>query len=139
MADTVREAMTPDPKTVDASSPVAEAAKLMRDNDIGAVLVTEADTVTGIVTDRDIVVRAVADGLDPGEARAGDVCSSELETLGPDDDLSAAVEKVRRSNVRRLPVVEGGAPVGILSLGDLAIERDSDSALADISAAPANN
>jgi CBS domain-containing protein len=139
MSETVRDAMTQEPRCLDASEPVVEAAKLMRDGDIGAVIVTEADTVSGIVTDRDIVVRAVADGQDPDEARVGDVCSSDVKTLAPEDDLSEAVEQVRSANVRRLPVVEDGKPVGILSLGDLAIERDSDSALADISAAPANN
>jgi CBS domain-containing protein len=139
MAETVRDAMTREPKCLDASAPVVEAARLMRDEDIGAVIVTEADTVSGIVTDRDVVVRGIADGRDPGETRVGDVCSSELTTLSPDDDLSDAVAQVRSANVRRLPVVEDDKPVGILSLGDLAIERDSDSALADISAAPANN
>ena len=139
MAETVRDAMTQDPKACDLSATVTEAAKAMRDSDIGAVIVTEQDSVTGIVTDRDIVVRAVADGRDPDETTVGDVCTSEVQTLSPDDDLSTAVEKVRSANVRRLPVVEDGRPVGILSLGDLAIERDSDSALADISAAPANN
>ena len=116
-----------------------DVARLMREGDIGAMPVVENGKLIGIVTDRDIVVRAVADGRDPDETTVADVCSSEIETLGPDDDLSDAVEKVRSADVRRLPVVEDGKAVGIISLGDLAIQRDSDSALADISSAPANN
>jgi CBS domain-containing protein len=131
--------MTTDPVCCEAGDPVTEAAKAMRDRDIGAVIVTETGNATGIVTDRDITVRVVAEGKAADECSVGDVCSAELETLDPEDDLSDAVARVREANIRRLPVVENGEPVGILSLGDLAIERDSDSALADISAAPANN
>jgi CBS domain-containing protein len=136
---TVRDAMTPDPRCVDASATVTEAAKEMRDGDVGSVLVTESDSLTGIVTDRDVVVRSVAEGRDPDETRAGDVCTSDPQTLSPDDDLGDAVRQVKESNIRRLPVVEDGKPVGILSLGDLAQKLDSESVLADISAAPANN
>jgi len=136
---TVRDAMTPDPRTVDAGATVTEAAKEMGDGDVGSILVTEAGTLSGIVTDRDIVVRAVAEGRDPDETRVGDVCTADPQTLSPDDDLGDAVGHVKASNVRRLPVVEDGKPVGILSLGDLAERLDPESALADISAAPANN
>jgi CBS domain-containing protein len=111
----------------------------MADADVGSILVTEADVLSGIVTDRDIVVRAVAQGRDPDETRAGDVCTSDPQTLSPDDELGDAVRQVKESNIRRLPVVEDGKPVGILSLGDLAQRLDADSVLADISAAPANN
>jgi CBS domain-containing protein len=136
---TVRDAMTEDPRCVDASATVTEVAGEMREGDVGAILVTEADTLSGIVTDRDIVVRAVAEGRDPDETRAGDVCTSDPQTLSPDDELGDAVRRVKEANIRRLPVVEGGKPVGILSLGDLAEQLDPDSVLADISAAPANN
>jgi CBS domain-containing protein len=139
MAETVREVMTSDPTTLDASSTIAEAGRAMRDGDFGAVIVTEDDSVRGIVTDRDIVVRAVAGGRDPESTRLEEVVSEELETLSPDDSIDDAVAKVRAADVRRLPVVEGGRAVGIVSLGDLAIERDRDSALADISAATPNN
>jgi len=136
---TVREAMTPDPRCVDAGATLTDVAAEMRDGKVGSILVTEADTLTGIVTDRDIVVRAVAEGSDPGQTRAGDVCTSDPHTLAPDDDLGDAVRKVQSDDIRRLPVVEDGKPVGILSLGDLAERLDPDSVLADISAAPANN
>ncbi len=136
---TVRDAMTPDPRCVDASAAVTEAAKEMRDADVGAILVTESDSLSGIVTDRDIVLRSVAEGKDPTQVTAGDVSTSDPETLSPDDDLADAVRRVKQSNIRRLPVVEDGKPVGILSLGDLAQNLDPESVLADISAAPANN
>jgi CBS domain-containing protein len=131
--------MTENPRCVDASATVTEVAKEMDEGDVGAILVKEADTLTGIVTDRDIVVRAVAQGRDPDEVRAGDVCTADPQTLSPDDELGNAVEQVTQSDIRRLPVVEDGKPVGILSLGDLAEQLDPESALADISKAPANN
>jgi CBS domain-containing protein len=136
---TVRDAMTESPRSVDAGATLTEVAKEMEDADVGAILVTEADTLSGIVTDRDIVVRAVAAGKDPNETRAGDVCTSDPHTLSPDDDLGDAVRRVKSENIRRLPVVEDGKPVGILSLGDLAEKLDPESVLADISGAPANN
>jgi CBS domain-containing protein len=136
---TVRDAMTENPKTVDAGTSVTEVAQAMRDSDVGSILVTEADTLSGIVTDRDIVVRSLAEGRDPDDTTAGDVCTSDPKTLSPDDDLSDAVNQVKGSDIRRLPVVEDGKPVGILSLGDLAERLDPESVLADISEAPANN
>jgi CBS domain-containing protein len=138
MADTVRDVMTSDPKTVEADATVEDAAKLMDQNDIGAVLVVDDGEVEGIVTDRDIVVRAIAKGNGP-DTNVRDVCSTGVEALSPDDSLEDAIKKVRESDVRRLPVVEDGKPVGILSLGDLAIDRDDDSVLADISEASPNN
>ncbi|MDP8907798.1 MAG: CBS domain-containing protein [Chloroflexota bacterium] len=85
-----------------------------------------------------IVVRAIADGRDPREVRVEESCSDQLVTLNPQDRLETAAEMMRRHDVRRLPVFDDGRPIGIVSLGDLAIERDEDSALADISAASAN-
>ena len=139
MADTVREVMTTKPSTVEASATVQEAAQLMDREDIGAVLVVENGNVQGIVTDRDIAVRAVAKGSDPSQTSVREVCTTGLETLSPDDTIDDAVKKVRSSDIRRLPVVDGGKPVGVVSLGDLAVARDPDSALADISAASPNN
>jgi CBS domain-containing protein len=138
MAETVREVMTRDPTTLDSSRTIADAARAMRDGDFGALIVTEGDSVQGIVTDRDIVVRAVADGLDPDSTQLGEVASEQLEALSPGDSIDDAVAKVRATDVRRLPVVENGTAVGIVSVGDLAVERDPDSALADISAATPN-
>ena len=139
MADqSVQELMTHDPVTVEAATPLTEAARLMRDHDTGAIVATDAGKVRGIVTDRDVVVRAVAEGRDPGSATVGDICSEQLVTLNPQDRVTTAVEAMRRHGVRRLPVVDGDRPIGIVSLGDLAMERDEHSALADISAAAPN-
>jgi CBS domain-containing protein len=138
MADTIREVMTRDPQTVEASATVQDAAQLMDREDIGNVLVVENGEVQGIVTDRDVVVRVVAKGNGP-DASVREACSTGLETLSPDDSIEDAINKMQKGDVRRLPVVEDGKPVGIVSLGDLAVEKDTDSALADISAASPNN
>jgi CBS domain-containing protein len=139
MADTVRDLMTPDPVTVDASAPVAEAARVMRDRHVGDVMVLQGGRLRGIVTDRDIVVRVVAEERDARTSRAGDVVSTHLVTVTPDDPVERAVALMRENALRRLPVVDGDRPVGIVSLGDLAVEREPRSALGQISAAPANN
>lgn len=139
MAQTVRDVMTADPIVLDATTNLTEASGTMRDGDIGAVLVQRDGALCGIVTDRDVVVRAVAEGRDPASTRLGDICSRELTTVTASDTAQNAARVMREKAVRRLPVVEdGGKPVGIVSLGDLAIERDRASALADISAAPGN-
>ncbi len=133
---TVQDVMTTDPVALDASEPVLEAAKRMKDHDIGDVIVVDGGQVCGVVTDRDIVVRVLADGRDASQTPLGDVCSRDLATVSPSDDLTAAGDLMRERAVRRVPVVENGKPVGIVSIGDLAIERDPDSALSHISAAP---
>jgi len=139
MAQAVREVMTENVVTLPGSAPLAEAAQRMRDADIGDVIVMEGDTMCGVVTDRDIVVRAIALGKDPQSSPLSEICSHEVVTVAPDDSIDHAAQVMRERAVRRLPVVEGGRPVGIVSIGDLAIERDSSSALADISAAEGNN
>ena len=139
MARTVNEVMTADPRTVELGDTLTEAARVLAEADIGAVLVVDEGQVVGILTDRDIVVRAIADGRDPGATSVGDVCSSDVTTLTPDQSVDDAVRLMREHDIRRIPVVQDGRPAGILSLGDLAVERDPDSALADISAAPPND
>jgi CBS domain-containing protein len=139
MADRIRDVMTPDPATCEPDDSIVEAARAMRDGDFGAVVVVENDQVRGILTDRDIVVRAVADGKDPGATEVGVVFTTDPTTLSPDDGIEDAVEAIRQADVRRLPVVDGTKIVGIVSIGDLAVARDERSALADISAAPPNN
>lgn len=134
----IRDVMTKDPQILPASASLVDAARIMRDEDIGPVIVVENDQVLGIVTDRDIVVRAVAEDRSPSATTVGDVASRDLTTVSPDDPVEEAVRLMREGAVRRLPVVEGGKPVGIVALGDLAVERDPDSALADISAAEPN-
>ena len=135
MPRTVEEIMTRDPRTVNSDDQVAEAAGVMRDSDIGDVIVLEEGQVTGIVTDRDIVVRAIAEGRDPKSTNVSDVCTTGIETVEPGATVDDALRLMRDHDIRRLPVVEGGRPVGIISLGDLAVEREPDSTLADISAA----
>jgi CBS domain-containing protein len=138
MAQSISDVMTRDPQTVEASATIADAAKLMRDNDTGAILVTDGETLTGIVTDRDIAVKAVAEGQDSSTA-VSQVFTENPATLSPDQTVDDAINLVREHNVRRVPVVEDGKPVGIISIGDLAIERDQDSALADLSSSAQNN
>ncbi|WP_320773362.1 CBS domain-containing protein [Streptomyces sp. CRN 30] len=135
MADYVREVMTPGVVTVRPDASLVEAAQLMRAQDIGDVLVTVDHRLVGVLTDRDITLRAVADGADPLTVSAQAVCTPNPVVVGPDDAVSAAVGLMRDHAVRRLPVVEDGHPVGMVSLGDLALAGDPDSALADISRA----
>lgn len=136
---TVRDVMTSEPLTLDAADTLVAAARQMRDADVGDVIVTEGGAVRGIVTDRDITVRAVAEELDPSAATLAQIVTSDLVTVGPDDDVQVAADLMRTYAVRRLPVVDDGQLVGVVSLGDLAVDRDPDSVLADISADEPNN
>ncbi|WP_165990087.1 CBS domain-containing protein [Streptomyces sp. YIM 98790] len=138
MARKVREVMTAPPLAVEPRTPVAEVARTMRDDGIGAVLVTEGGTLRGLVTDRDLVVRVLSRGGNPDEHTVAEACSEDLVSVRPEDDIGRAAALMRDRAVRRLPVVEGSRPVGIVSLGDLAVERDPGSALADISASDPN-
>jgi CBS domain-containing protein len=138
MAQSIRSVMTSNPLTLPATSSVAEAARAMRDANIGDVIVLDGKQTCGIVTDRDIVVRAVAEGRSLSTTKLADICSQELTTLSPNDQVEDAVRLIREKAVRRLPVIEGGKPVGIVSIGDLAVSQDPRSALGHISAAPAN-
>ena len=138
MAQYVREIMTQNPVTVQMRDTITAAARTMRDANIGDVVVLENGQIRGILTDRDIVVRALAEGRDPAQTAVGDICSRELTTLSPHDAIEDAMAVMRDKALRRLPVVEEGRPVGIVSLGDLALERDPESALGGISAAPPN-
>ena len=138
MATLVRDVMTKDPVTCPADTAVTDAARLMRDRDIGAVLVTDGEALKGIVTDRDIVVRCVAAGK-ADQAKLGDACSASMTTVSPDMSAEDAARVMAEQAVRRLPVVDNGRPVGVVSLGDLAVERDPGSVLGGISAAPPNS
>jgi CBS domain-containing protein len=122
--------MTPEPVTLPLDAPLTEAARLMRDNEISGVLVTQDGRLCGLLTDRDIVVRAVAEGRDLTGTRLADICSAGLVTVSPDDEADAALQLMLDQAVGRLPVVEDGRPVGIVSIGDLAPERDAAAALA---------
>jgi CBS domain-containing protein len=138
MAETLRDVMTKNPVQMESSATVEVVARMMRDRDIGDVLVMENRSLCGIVTDRDIVVRVIAEGKDPKTMRIADICSKNVESLPPDAPIKEAVDVMMKRAVRRLPVVEGDRPVGIVSIGDLAVERDSKSALGKISGADPN-
>ena len=139
MNEQVKDIMTSGPITVDVGESVAAAAELMREADVGALVVTDSSGVRGIMTDRDVTIRVVAAGRDPATTAVGDVVAPDLVAVSPQDDLDTAVELMRTNALRRLPVLDGEHLVGIVSLGDLAIERDATSALADISAQTPNH
>jgi CBS domain-containing protein len=133
---TVREVMTRNPVMLPKDTLVADAAKKMKGQDIGDVVVMDDGSIYGIVTDRDIVIRAIAENRDPRQTRLGDIATTKLVTVRPDDDVNTAIDMMRKNAVRRIPVVERGAPIGIVSLGDLAQRRDPKSVLGQVSAAP---
>jgi CBS domain-containing protein len=138
MAKHVRDLMTPNPVTLSAASTLVDAAMAMRDFDVGVIIVLDNGQMYGIATDRDIIVRAIANGNYPATTKLGEVCSRELTTLAPSDSVDDAVRLMRDKAIRRLPVVENGQPLGIVSLGDLISELEPHSPLADISNAPPN-
>ena len=138
MAQQVNAIMTPAPIAIRPGQRVTDAARTMRGHGIGTVLVVEDSALVGIITDRDIVVRTIAEGRDPAAMAADEICSRDLVTVRPDEDAEAVVARMRERGVRRVPVVSEGSPVGIVSIGDLAVEHDSCSALADVSAQPPN-
>jgi CBS domain-containing protein len=112
----------------------------MRDRDIGDVIVCDGDQVCGILTDRDIVVRVVAESRDASAVDLGEFCTRDVITISQDHSVEDAMRLMSDRAVRRLPVVDdAGAPVGIVSLGDLAVERDRESVLGQISSAPPND
>ena len=135
MARTVEEIMARDPRTVEIGDSLIDAAREMREGDIGNVIVTDGGRVAGILTDRDIVVRAIAEGREPQSTRVGDVYSSGPRTVEPGESVEVAAQAMGENSIRRLPVVRDGKLVGVLSLGDLAQDRDAGPPLADISAA----
>ncbi len=133
----VRDVMTTEPIVLQQDQSIADAAQAMRDTAVGAVLVVDGDRLCGLVTDRDIVVRAVAERALP-DSPVGQVVSADLVAVGADDDAADAARIMQANAVRRLPVLDGGRIVGIVSIGDLAAGHGADSALADISAAEPN-
>jgi len=140
MPERISDVMTTDPVALTNEATLRDAAVAMRDRDIGDVVVTKPDgTVCGIVTDRDMVVRAIAEGHDPSTMTLEDVCSHRLVSVSSDDPVAVAVKKMEEQAIRRLPVMDNGTLVGIVSIGDLAVRRDPESALGEISAAAPNN
>ena len=121
MTQSVRDAMTENPRSIGASASVVEAARLMREGDIGSLPITEDEKLVGMITDRDITTRVVAEAADPSTTSVGDVYSRDLISVEPDSDLEQAVELMARHQVRRLPVVEDGRLVGIVAQADVAL------------------
>lgn len=143
MSDCVRDVMTCHPVVLRETASVLDAARAMAEANIGPVLVVDGDdALRGVVTDRDIVVRTVATARGLDSTTLAEMCTEEAVTVMPSDPVGEAIRLMREQAVRRLPVVECGKPVGIVSLGDLALQTESvvvsevHAALADISAAP---
>lgn len=125
MGKSIRDFMTSNPQSVEPSSTIADAARLMRDNDVGSLPVVEDGKLTGVVTDRDIAIRAVAEGKDPQGTKVGEVLSQDVVTIDPQQDLDEALRLMARHQVRRLPVVEeDGRLVGIVAQADVAEHGD---------------
>jgi CBS domain-containing protein len=135
----LRDVMTVNPTICRPDATATDAAALMRDQDIGDVLVQDDAGTLGIVTDRDIVTRAVAAGRNPAEVRLGEICTSNVQTVSVDTPVNDVIKLMSDNAIRRVPVVDGDKAVGIVALGDLAVDRDPASLLGDISAAPPNN
>jgi CBS domain-containing protein len=138
MPTRLREIMTDDVTSIGRTATIEDAARLMRDRDIGDVVVTTNGSIAGIVTDRDIIVRALADGMGP-ETMVSSILTEQVHTLDVDDPIVRAAELMREHHIRRVPVLDDGSLAGIVSLGDLAEVKDPDSVLGDISTAPPNN
>lgn len=138
MTQTVADVMTRNPATIEREDSTAEAARRMAAVGSGDVVVLDNGKVCGILTDRDIAIRLVAEDK-PGTTPVSEIVTdTELTTVSPDTPLDQAIQLIRAKAVRRLPVVEKDQAIGIVSIGDLAIERDPESALADVSAAKDN-
>jgi CBS domain-containing protein len=127
MGTKVADVMTQRPRAVTPQTPLNEVAEVMETEDVGAVPLVEGDRLVGIVTDRDIVVRAIAKGKDPRGMPASEVSSRELVTVSPDDDLSEALNVMAQYQVRRLAVTEDERLVGVVSQADVALQgKDKD-------------
>jgi CBS domain-containing protein len=119
----IREVMTSDPRSVEPTTSVADAARMLRTEDVGSLPIIEQGRIAGMLTDRDIVLRVVAEGRDPESTRVADVASRELITVDPEQSLDEAARMMSDHQLRRLPVVdEDGRLVGIVAQADLARE-----------------
>ena len=120
MAVLVRHAMTASPQTISPDMNAEDAAGMMKSEDVGVLPVVRGQTLEGLITDRDLVIRVLAERKNPMEVKVGDIATRSPVTVTPDMKLSAARELMEEHQVRRLPVMKGEQLVGILSLGDLA-------------------
>jgi CBS domain-containing protein len=117
----IRDIMTTNPRTIEPSTPIFEAARIMRDEDIGSLPITEGNQLFGTITDRDITIRAIAEGRDPQGTTVQEIASRDLITVDPQQDLDEALRLMAKHQVRRLPVVEeDGKLVGIVAQADVA-------------------
>jgi CBS domain-containing protein len=127
MAKKIKESMSSNPRTIDADKSVADAAKMMKDEDVGLAPIVEGDKLVGTVTDRDIATRVVAAGKDPESTKVKEIATKDVVTVDPDQDLEEAVRLMAQHQVRRLPVVEeGGRLVGVLAQADVAQDASSE-------------
>jgi len=122
----IKDLMTSNPKSCEPSTTVVDAAKVMAQEDVGPVPIVEGGRLVGLVTDRDLVVRVLAEGKDPSSTTIGEIASADLTTVTPDTDLTEALELMSASQVRRLPVVEDGQLVGIVAQADVARAADEE-------------
>lgn len=121
MGKTISEVMTSNPRTIEPSTPIVEATKIMRDDDVGSIPIVEGDQLWGTITDRDVSIRAVAEGRDAQSTTVGEIASRDLVTIDPQQDLDEALRLMAQHQVRRLPVVEeDGRLVGIVAQADIA-------------------
>lgn len=135
----IKQIMSKKVDVLPVDAPIMDAAKMMRDHDIGSIVVSGSDgKVCGMLTDRDIVVRGLAANADLETMRVGDLCSKDVEGITPDGTVDQAVQVMKQRAIRRIPVIENGKAVGLVSLGDLAQARDPGSALGEISHASPN-
>jgi CBS domain-containing protein len=121
MAKTVRDLMTPKPTTIQPSTPIIEAARSMKSEDVGSLPIVEGDRLVGMITDRDIVIRGIAEGKDLQSTTVGELASRELTTVDPQQSLDEAARLMAQYQIRRLPVCEeDGRLVGIVAQADVA-------------------
>jgi CBS domain-containing protein len=125
MGKKINDVMTKDPCSIDADKPVAYAAKMMKDEDVGFAPIVEGDKLIGAVTDRDIAIKVVAEGRDPQTTTVREIASTNLVTVDPQQELDEALRLMASSQVRRLPVVEeDGRLVGVVAQKDVAEQGD---------------
>jgi CBS domain-containing protein len=122
----IREVMTTDIRSAELDTTIEEIASIMRDEDVGAVPILEDGELRGIITDRDIVVRCIAEGRDPADTTVEDILSEDIKTVSPNHDTGEATRLMAELQIRRLPVVDKGRLVGMVSIGDLAVKSDTD-------------
>ena len=122
----IREIMTTDIASAELDTTLEEVAQMMKNEDVGAIPVVDEAELVGIVTDRDIVIRCIAEGKDPAETTVEDVLTEDLHTIHPEADAAEAARLMAEKQIRRLPVVEDGELLGVISIGDIAVKQSDD-------------